>query len=291
MKKVINLYKKHKVTVDNYLSNLMKNIIKNVGDDFITHSDYILSQHKYIQLIYAVDENFKQFTPVICKKRQDTQNIGADKSHYFHKMNLEDNMYISNPYIHYRTGKASISVVYYHEKEYYVFDINLIHLLEDLKLIEFNQTYDRFKRGVYIFGAAILALVAIVLISHGILTFGALFIHSDVDFVHDIFKAIIAVTLGLAIFDLAKQIFEHEVLFQSFNNNEDKQYVVLGKFMISIIIALSIETLLVVFKIALSDQPTQMLSAFYLIVGVTMMFVGLAWFYKTIKQSGCDQYE
>ncbi|MEA3315653.1 MAG: hypothetical protein U9Q30_07365, partial [Campylobacterota bacterium] len=96
--------------------------------------------------------------------------------------------------------------------------------------------------------------------------------------------SIISITLGLAIFDLAKQIFEHEVLFHSFQYPEDKQYKVLGKFLISIIIALSIETLMVVFKIALSDYK-EMLSAFYLIIGTTVMIVGLAYFYKVFDNS------
>jgi len=58
--------------------------------------------------------------------------------------------------------------------------------------------------------------------------------------------------------------------------------------LISIIIALSIETLMVVFKIAL-DDPSKMLSAFWLLIGTTLMFVGLAYFYKTIKQSDCKE--
>jgi len=61
----------------------------------------------------------------------------------------------------------------------------------------------------------------------------------------------------------------------------------LGKFLISIVVALSIETLMVVFKIALED-PSKMLSAFYLMIGVTIMFTGLAYFYKTIKESSCE---
>ncbi|MDD2699006.1 MAG: hypothetical protein PHF17_09420 [Arcobacteraceae bacterium] len=289
MKQVINIYKKHKLTVDHYLYSLVNGYQK----DPVQSASHILKQHSFIQLIYAVDENFKQITPIICRQREENDNIGGDKSHYFSKMQLNDNIYISNPYIHYRTGKASISLVHFKDNKYYVYDINLISLLEELKLIEFNQFHDKFKRAVYFLGSGILALISILLIGYGIYIFGELlfFTPTDVNLMHNIFKAIIAVTLGLAIFDLAKQIFEHEVLFQSLDHDEDKQYKVLGKFLISIIIALSIETLLVVFKIALSDNPANLLSAFYLIIGTTMMFVGLGWFYKTIKQSSCIEEE
>ncbi len=104
------------------------------------------------------------------------------------------------------------------------------------------------------------------------------------DILHGVFKSIIAITLGLAIYDLAKQIFEHEVIFKSFHHDDDQQYKVLGKFLISIVIALAIETLMVVFKIALNDH-TQMLSAFYLLIGTTLMFIGLGYFYKTIAST------
>jgi len=131
-------------------------------------------------------------------------------------------------------------------------------------------------------GALFLSIVSIMLILYGGYIFvEIIFSFGNIDFLQSIFKSIISITLGLAIFDLAKQIFEHEVLFDSFQHPEDKQYKVLGKFLISIVIALAIETLMVVFKVALNDY-TQMLSAFYLMIGTTLMFVGLAYFYKII---------
>lgn len=286
MKQVINIYRKHKETVDIYL----KNLVTNIKDNPLKSSKVILGNHKYVQLIYTVSEDFKQTSPVVCKKEKDDSNVGNDKSHYFQKMVLDDkNTYVSNPYIHHRTGRASLSVVRFKNGTYFVFDIDLIHLLEELKLIDFNHTHNNVKRAVYFLGSSTLTFVSIILILYGIYIFASnLFLSKEFDILHDSFKSIIAVTLGLAIFDLARQIFEHEVLFQTLEHSEDKQYKVLGKFLISIIIALSIETLLVVFKIALSGSTEGMLSAFYLIVGTTFMFVGLAWFYKTIRKSSCD---
>lgn len=288
MKEVINIYKKHKMTVDNFVITF----IKSLQNDYIENADAILKKTRFLQLVYGVDDNYKQVTPIICRKQKDTAHIGSDKSHYFMKMILNDeNMYVSNPYIHYRTGKASISAVHYIDGVYYVFDLNLIYLLEELKLIEYNRSHDKFKRTIYLLGSSMLALVSLALIAYGgYILASIIFLNKSTDFLHDIFKSIISVTLGLAIYDLAKQIFEHEVLFQSFHHPEDKQYKVLGKFLISIIIALSIETLMVVFKIALDDYK-QMASAFYLLIGTTAMFIGLGWFYKTIKEAGCKEEE
>ena len=285
MKNVISIYKKHNATVDTFL----KNLVTNIKGDPLKNADKIFSNNRYIQLIYSVDHELKQTSPIIFKKHKDESGVGNDKTHYFQKLVLDDhNIYISNPYIHYRTGKASLSVVHMIDDIYYVFDIDLITLLEDLKLIEFNSFHDKVKRAIYFLGSATLTFVSIALILYGIYIFGANLLFSDFDILHDSFKSIIAVTLGLAIFDLARQIFEHEVLFRTLDNEEDKQYKVLGKFLISIIIALSIETLLVVFKIALSGDTSSMLSAFYLIIGTTFMFIGLAWYYKTIIRSGCE---
>lgn len=282
MKQVINLYRKHKDTVDSYTINS----IKNEKEPYIDDAAAILKKHRFIELIYEVDESYHQTSSVICRKNCDPSNIGSDKSHYFTKLKLDGaGYYISNPYIHYRTGKASVSLVKSSDGRYTVFDCDLILLLEELRLIDYNSIHEKFKQGIYVLAASLLTLISIALILYGayvLLTI--LFITETLDFFHDIFKSIIAITLGIAIFDLAKQIIEHEVLFRSFSHGEDRQYKILGKFLISIVIALSIETLMVVFKITLDDY-SKMLSAFYLLIGTTVMFVGLAYFYKTVCQS------
>ncbi|MDY0116901.1 MAG: hypothetical protein RBR59_04915, partial [Sulfurimonadaceae bacterium] len=122
MRDVINIYRKHKVNVDSFVKSLINSLPK----DYIGEAPAILKQYRYIQLIYGVDKDFKQSTPIVCRHESDIHQVGSNKSHYFTKLNLnEDGIYISNPYIHYRTGKASISVVHYTKEMYYVFDINL----------------------------------------------------------------------------------------------------------------------------------------------------------------------
>jgi len=278
MKVVINLYKRHQVTVDNYITTA----IKNAPRDYIEHADQILKKYTFFELLYSVDQRYRQVSPAICRKKREDLNVGSDKSHYFTKLELdEDGFYISNPYIHYRTGKASITVVRKVDGIYYVFDCDLITVLEDLRLIQFNSAHHKFKQAVYMFGSGLLVAIALALLLYGAYKFVMTFVGMDTDFLQDIFKAIIAATLGIAIFDLAKQIIEHEVIFHTFTHDESREYKVLGKFLVSIIIALLIETLMVVFKIALNDYK-DMQAAFFLLIGTTAMFVGLAYFYKTI---------
>ena len=282
MREIINIYKKNKMTIESYIHS----IIATMPKDSIDVADEILKKYNFIQLMYEADKDYKQISPVVCRKERLDEGIGSDKSHYFVKLDLDDKgEYISNPYIHYRTGRASVSVVVAESDRYKVFDINLVQLLEHLKMIEHNSAYERYKKVIYSIGSMFLSIVSILLILYGGYIFvKILFGSADTDFLQAIFKSIISITLGLAIFDLAKQIFEHEVLFQSFEHPENRQYKILGKFLISIVIALSIETLMVVFKIALDDY-TQMLSAFYLMIGTTLMFVGLGYYYKILSET------
>jgi len=279
MKEIINIYKSNKIVIENYINTM----VSNIEDDSINSAQKILNKYNFIQLMYEVNDKYRQISPVVCRKERITDGIDSDKSHYFIKLKLDENgIYISNPYIHYRTGKSSISVVAKSGDMYKIFDIDLVSILEHLKLIEYNSVHEKYKKVIYTMGSLFLSIVSIMLIAYGGYIFvKIIFSFGDIDFLQTIFKSIISITLGLAIFDLAKQIFEHEVLFDSFHHPEDKQYKVLGKFLISIVIALAIEMLMVVFKVALDDY-TQMLSAFYLMIGTTLMFIGLAYFYKII---------
>jgi hypothetical protein len=98
-------------------------------------------------------------------------------------------------------------------------------------------------------------------------------------------EPVIALTLGLAIFDLAKTLLAQEVVFKSYSKNTSLEYKVLTKFSITIIIALLIESLMVVFKIAIDDY-SHMIYALYLISGVSILILSLGVFiYFTKKKA------
>ncbi|MBE0514890.1 hypothetical protein, partial [Sulfurimonas sp.] len=194
MKEVINIYRKQKINVDYFVKRLIESFPK----DYMSEAQNILKQYRYIQLMYGVDCEYKQTTPIMFRKGSDASHIGSDKSHYFVKLRLDENgIYISNPYIHYKTGKASISIVHFINSTYYIFDIDLIILLEELKLIEYNSFHDKVKRIIYFFGSTALALVAVALIGYGVFVFFLLMTSlATSDFLHDIFRSIISITLG-----------------------------------------------------------------------------------------------
>ncbi len=280
MKKIIQIYKRDQQQIVGHIRGMVSSLPK----DVLKESKSIFKKHRYIDMIYSVDSDYKQNSPSIHRHKVTQESLGSDKSQYFSNINLKHNdVFISSPYIHQTSGKPSISVVYRVENNYYVMDINMMYLLEELRLIEYNSFHERVIKSVYIFGSSILGLVAFTLMGYGAYILISVLLSLSVnDFLHDVFNSIVAVTIGLAMFDLSRQIMEHEVLFKSFHKEEDREFKMLGKFLISIIIALSIETLMVVFKIVLDDYRN-MISAFYLLLGTTIMFVGLAYFKQSIK--------
>lgn len=278
MKEIISIYHKHQLIVENHIETF----IRNQPDNPVEQPNNIFTNNSFVQLLYGVNQEFKQITPLISSQGQDKSRIGSDKSHYFNNITLNSNgIYISNPYLHHRTGKITISILKYSNKTYYVYDIDLVQLLENLGLIQYSSIYNSISRVIYGFGAILLSLISLFLITYGGYKLFLVLGNDEVGFFSKVFKSIISITLGLAIYDLAKQILEHEVIFHSFHHDDKKQYNVLGKFLISVIVALSIESMMVVFKIALSDY-THMLSAFYLLVGTTLFLFALTYFYKII---------
>ena len=97
--------------------------------------------------------------------------------------------------------------------------------------------------------------------------------------INEMFKATILLTLSLAIFDLVKAIFEEEVLGKEKKEGAGDGHQTMIRFLGSIIIALSIEALMLVFKFALTD-PAKLEYAVYLIGGVALLLVSLSIYIK-----------
>jgi hypothetical protein len=94
------------------------------------------------------------------------------------------------------------------------------------------------------------------------------------------FKPIIYITIAIAIFDLSKTLLEQEVFFKSYKKDENIEKKTFVKFIISILIALSIEALMLVFKISLKNISL-MSNAFWLFAGISLMIGTLTFFIKT----------
>jgi hypothetical protein len=283
MKRIINIYTEHKNSVQYYLRMTMEKFHPLSNDVRDMHRFF--ESEKSAEVIYSVNETFIQFTPSYGRNYIDEDRNGTDKSFYFKWVSFEDEViHISNPYLHHMTGLPTLTAVKKESGRFIVADFDLLKLLEELRLIEHNSAYEQINRFVMGIGGLLLGVVSVFLIFYGAYIFYEMIFapFSSEAVMHQIFTSIISITIGLAIYDLAKTLIENEVLFKSFQYGNDLQNKTLAKFLTSIIIALSIESLMAVFKIVLDDY-TKLINAFYLIIGVTLLIVGTG-FYNRLSR-------
>ncbi|MBD3798251.1 MAG: hypothetical protein IE887_11145 [Campylobacterales bacterium] len=285
MKRIISIYTEHKNSVQHYIRNVVQNFEPKSTQvkDLRRFFDF----EKAVEIVYCIDQNLQQSTPSVRRKETFDEREGTDKSFYFKWVSFkEEAIHISNPYLHHITGQPTLTAVKRLGDQYLVVDFDILKLLGELQLIEHNGSFEKINTVIMIGGGILLGFVSVFLILYGGYIFVAmLFNHLSGEHVmHDIFKSIISITIGLAIYDLAKTMIENDVLFKTFNYGHDLQTKTLTKFLTSIIIALSIESLMAVFKIVLDDY-NKLINAFYLVVGVTFLIIGTAIFNKLSYQN------
>lgn len=278
MKRIVTLYTEHKNSIHHYLRHTLENFTatsieaKNLQRFFDTE--------KAAEIIYAINHEYIQITPDYGRNYSDTSRSGKNKNYYFQGLVFDkESIYITNPYLHGITGMPSVTVIKQEKEHFIVVDFDMLKLLEELRLIEYNSQFDKVNKVVMGGGSILLGLLSIFLILYG----GYIFVRavmlsfsSNIIF-HEVFSSVISITIGLAIYDLSKTMIENEVLFKSLDSANELQSKILSKFLTSIIIALSIESLMAVFKIVLDDY-SKIINAFYLIVGVTLLIVGTGFY-------------
>jgi multisubunit Na+/H+ antiporter MnhC subunit len=285
MKRIITIYTEHRNSTQFYLRNTLEKFHPVSFD--AQNMKRFFEFEKAAEVIYAVSPSFVQSTPSFGRKEDDERRQGADKSFYFKWVSFaEESIHVSNPYLHHMSGRPTLTVVKQEGDFYLVADFDMLILLEELRLIEYNSIIDKANKIIMGSGGLLLGIVSVFLILYGAYIFGGILFmhHNQNEVMHKIFTSIISITIGLAIYDLAKTMIENEVLFKSLDYGVEMQSKTLGKFLTSIIIALSIESLMAVFKIVLDDY-SKIINAFYLIIGVTLLIVGTGVYNYLSRQS------
>ena len=284
MKEIIGIYKKQYLFIETSLTSMIESIDFSQYDGMATKSIFTLLPA--MKATYKINKELKQSTPLYTEYEPETSYVGTNKSHLLERIQFrEDNIYISNVYINSRTGTPYISVVLRLNDEYIVFDFELYSLLRELSLIEGYGNFSLIVKYFYFVFGSLLAIFSSALIAYAVYTTWMVAIDVSKDLLSGLFRSIIALTLALAIFDLSKTILEHEVFYKSLSRSNNLENRLLARFLTSIIIALSIESLMVVFKIALSDY-SQMIHAFYLISGVGIMIISLSLLLFIMRYNG-----
>lgn len=278
---MVTIYKNNYTYIENSLTSMVESIDLDEYDVLVSKSIFTL--YPALKATYKINKKFKQSTPLYTQENIDNSYIGIDKAYLLNRIQFrDDNIYISNIYVNSRSGTPYITVVLRIDDEYIVCDFELYTLLKELSLIEGHEYFSEFTKYFYSLFGFLLAMFSLALIIYAIFTTWTMVFDTNKDLLDGLFRSIIALTLALAIFDLSKTILEHEVFYKSLSRDNNLENRLLARFLTSIIIALSIESLMVVFKIALSD-PSKMLHAFYLIAGVGIMIASLSLYIFVIR--------
>lgn len=237
-----------------------------------------------LEAAYLLDATGKQVGPTYLKngKKEDDAGVSRSTRAYYYRAMHERRCSITDPYPSLLndelTVTASQPIFDEHGEIVYVACLDM-PLGEVLRIAHplASETYaGKFFRTVYALFCLALAFVALLLFVKAVEGFLAYGIGAyDKIEIKDIFEATILLTLSLATFDLVKTLFEEEVLGRPKHDPSSDIHKTMVRFLGSIIIALSIEALMLVFKFAMT-APEMLINAIYIIGGVAMMLVGLA---------------
>ena len=286
---VIERYHEYGNEIRELLASIATGVVgKHLCDDDNAMSEAIVSiaeHYPFVDHIYLLDENGIQLSPIIKKNGKPTsrgQPIGTDRSQrpYFKKaQKKERNVVISKPYFSNIGRHLCVSAVTLCSdagNSYVVLDVDIREIIEFLMGDTLRGRFHPVFKTVYILISLGLFSVVGVLLFFAFNEIIKMFtgIQSDDAIYLKPFSVIIFLTLALAIFDLGKTIVEEEVLMHKdiFRHSSTRRTIT--RFVAAILIAVSIEALLLMFKSALGDgQDIQ--AAVWMMFSAVGLLIGL----------------
>lgn len=221
--------------------------------------------YPFVDLLYLLDATGVQLTPNLPVRKNHPaagHGLGAPRAQrpYFVLAHAQpDGVAITAPYLSNASGLLCITAIvrirHGQETGYLVLDIDLAEAVAFLMGDASRKRFVPFFKGVYsVIVAGLFAVV--VLLGYAALVeltdiFSAANAPSDLHLKP--FGVIIFLTLGLAVFDLGKTILEEEVLMHKDVYRHSSTRRTITRFMAAILIAVSIEGLLLMFKSAVGD--------------------------------------
>ena len=240
------------------------------------------------EAIYALDGKGIQIIENISKyKKLKGIGKGSNRSDraYFYKTIKEHRCVLTEPYPSNisNTMVVTASFPIYDEEDNLLciicVDISLSNILRMVHPSSVDSIFGTFAKIAYTSFSIALSAVSLLLFVKGVDAFLHFGVNLGAIDINEIFKATILLTLSIAIFDLVKAIFEEEVLGKEKKEGAGDGHQTMIRFLGSIIIALSIEALMLVFKFALTD-PGELIYAVYLIASIALLIVGLSIYIK-----------
>jgi hypothetical protein len=293
----LNQFSEARVQIRAYLTYLLERNIPNnlpsiTFDTIKTGVKSIRKEAPFVDAIYVLDSKGVQVSHTLgISKASERVDKGANRSNraYYYTAVRQKRAILTDPYPSLLTNALCVSASYpiydINNKLLYivVIDVSLKEIVKIIYPKTLGKIFVNFSKVSYAaFSVALLSVVMLLFFKGMVILFDFGFPANDID-INKVFKATILITLALAIFDLVKTIFQEEVLGKH-QKHESLQNRTMARFLGSIIIALAIESLMLVFKFAITD-PTKLIYAVYIIGGVTLLLIGLAFYVKWTKES------
>ena len=247
---------------------------------------------KNVDAMYILDADGVQVINTISMDVQYArkgQGVNRSARAYYYKVMKEKRCILTEPYPSVKSNNLVVTIAHpiFDEKGVLQYiacvDIALDNLLKMVNPSSVDAVSGKAIKYIYAAFTLALAFVALLLFVKGIVSFFGMGVHIEAIDIKNVFESTILLTLSLAIFDLVKAIFEEEVLGNHKKQAETDIHKTMVRFLGSIIIALSIEALMLVFKFALIDS-SKLLYAVYLILAITALLIGLSIYIKSLKE-------
>lgn len=298
-KNQINLLKQYQEnikTIDNLMESMMASIN---GHQYINNSsrqndlaNELSQAYPFVELLYSVDEKGVQTTESAYAKNVSDRHrrnlgIGSDRSERPYMIAAKESksrVIITKPYLSNITHKLSISSIQHVVERngegagYLVININLQRLINYLSGNELvNKITPWFKVYYGVIGAMLIAVALLLVYASGKSMYHLLASGDDIE--TSSFGIVVMITLGMSIFDLGKTILEEEVLFDKSMGHHETTQRTISRFMTAIIIAVSIEALLLMFKSLFNNSDgEQLMNAVWMLMSAVAMLVALGAF-------------
>ena len=247
---------------------------------------------KKVDAMYILDAEGKQLINTISlDSRYARKGEGRSRVNraYYYKVIKHKRCILTDPYPSIKSNNLVVTAAHpiYDDKGNLLYivciDISLDNLLSMVHASSIDSISGKVVRYSYAAFTFALALVALLLFVKGVYSFMKFGIDfRDIDLKY-VFESTILLTLSLAIFDLVKALLEEEVLGDKHKNSGDEIHKTMVRFIGSIIIALSIESLMLVFKFALTDS-SKLQYAVLLIGGISILLASLAYYIKSLDK-------
>jgi len=280
MQNLVKTYNHNKNLIEQFLLSSLKQTNLNLKMDELVVNLYKIFPS--LELVYTSDEDYIQNSNNIYRDKKEELSQAYNRKYLVKQVHDEYSFHM--PYLSTATDHLCITVVCKTDEGYLFLDFRVRSLLERFDLIQTKKGMNLVNKIAYAGIGGGLLFFSLFLILYGFYDFtGYLFGAKEMS-LETVFKPIIALTLGLAVYDLGKTILDEEVLPKTHNKSEGFNAKTLLKFSVSIIIALLIESLLVVFKISLIDYKDLIYGA-TLIGAVSFLILVFAVFIYLTKKS------